>query len=194
MNFILGARALLSIGVGILITFSQSHGAAVGLLALTIFGLGFAVFTAVAAATTKDQVASIESVPITIAALIVGVLALLVLTQNPDAGAGTFISLITGWGLISGAFELFLARRAGFKKPAGRDFLITSILSLALGVLFLVAPLDIVSAVGFFGAYLVVVGVHLGISATTPKTKGKSGKNSSASKSEKGANSKKSKS
>jgi hypothetical protein len=35
-------------------------------------------------------------------------------------------------------------------------------------LLFLIVPLDIVSAVGFFGAYLVLSAVHLGISAATP--------------------------
>jgi hypothetical protein len=35
--------------------------------------------------------------------------------------------------------------------------------------LFLIAPLDIVSAVGFFGAYLALSAIHLGISALTPK-------------------------
>jgi hypothetical protein len=35
-------------------------------------------------------------------------------------------------------------------------------------LLFLAVPLDIISAVGFFGAYLVLSAVHLGISATTP--------------------------
>jgi len=177
MNLLLGARAILCLAIGVVITFTQSHDANLGLVALAAFGIGFALLTAVSSAVAKDQLRAIENVPITIVALIVGVLALLVEIQNPTAGVSTFISLVTGWGLISGAFELFLARRAGFNKPAGRDFVITSVLSLALGILFLVAQLDIVSAVGFFGAYLVVVGVHLGISATTP-SKAKKGKNS----------------
>lgn len=188
MKLSLGARAILCLNIGIVITFTQSHDSGVGLIALAVFGIGFAVLTAIASATAKDKLSTIESVPITIVALIIGALALLVQTQNSAAGVGTFIALVTGWGLISGAFELFLARRAGFGTVAGRDSLITSVLSLALGNLFLVVPLDIVSAVGFFGAYLVVVGVHLGISATTPTKKGKGGKAS------KGGSSKKSKS
>ena len=47
--------------------------------------------------------------------------------------------------------------------------MISSVLSLLLGVLFLAAPIDIVSAVGFFGAYLVLTGVHLAIAAFTPE-------------------------
>jgi hypothetical protein len=176
MKLSLGARAILCLSIGIVITFTQSHDSGVGLIALAVFGLGFAALTTISSFAAKDKLSTIESVPITIVALIIGALALLVQTQNSAAGVDTFIALVTGWGLISGAFELFLARRAGFGSVAGRDNLITSILSLALGILFLIAPLDIVSAVGFFGAYLVVIGVHLGISATTPAKKGKGAK------------------
>jgi uncharacterized membrane protein HdeD (DUF308 family) len=42
------------------------------------------------------------------------------------------------------------------------------VLSIVLGMLFLVAPLDIVSAVGFFGAYLIVSGVQLAVAAASP--------------------------
>jgi hypothetical protein len=40
-----------------------------------------------------------------------------------------------------------------------------------LAVLFLLAPLDIVSQVGFFGAYLMMSGVHIGIAAASPAAK-----------------------
>jgi uncharacterized membrane protein HdeD (DUF308 family) len=63
---------------------------------------------------------------------------------------------------------LYLARKAGLATRSGKDSLINAVLSLGIGMLFLIVPLDIVSAVGFFGAYLVLSGVHLGISATTP--------------------------
>jgi uncharacterized membrane protein HdeD (DUF308 family) len=79
-----------------------------------------------------------------------------------------FIYLVTGWGLVAGAFELYLARRSGLKTRNGKDALINAVLSLLLGLLFLVAPLDIVSAVGFFGAYLALSGIHLAIAAATP--------------------------
>jgi uncharacterized membrane protein HdeD (DUF308 family) len=89
-----------------------------------------------------------------------------------NQGAQTaFIGLVTVWGLVSGAFELYLARRASLKTSHGREFLMSAILSAVLGLLFLVAPLDIVSAVGFFGAYLIVSGVQLGVAAATPSSK-----------------------
>jgi hypothetical protein len=71
--------------------------------------------------------------------------------------------------LIAGSFELYLARREGFATRMGKDSLLNAGFGLLLGLLFLIAPLDIVSAVGFFGAYLVLSATHLGISAGTPK-------------------------
>jgi hypothetical protein len=100
--------------------------------------------------------------------VIVGLAALLVPATDPEASALVFVYLVTGWGLIAGAFEMYLARRSGFATRFGKDSLISASLSLLVGLLFLAVPLDIISAVGFFGAYLVLSAVHLGISATTP--------------------------
>jgi uncharacterized membrane protein HdeD (DUF308 family) len=64
--------------------------------------------------------------------------------------------------------ELYAARKEKISTRTGRDYLISAVFAILLGALFLIAPLDIVSAVGFFGAYLVISAVHLGISALTP--------------------------
>jgi uncharacterized membrane protein HdeD (DUF308 family) len=84
------------------------------------------------------------------------------------SNALAFKFLVTGWAIIAGAFELYQARRSGFKSAAGRDLLINASFGLLLAILFLIAPLDIVSQVGFFGAYLLMSGVHGGISAASP--------------------------
>jgi len=168
VKFVFAARAAISFGVGIFITFNQSHSAATGLLALAIFGIGFALLNGVASAVWGKGIFSLENFPLTIAALIVGVAALLVPTDDLQAAALVFVFLVAGWGLIAGGFETYLARRTGFSTRSGKDNLISAVLSLGVGLLFLIAPLDIVSAVGFFGAYLVLSAVHLGISAATP--------------------------
>ena len=168
MKFVFALRAAISLGVGIFITFNQSHSAATGLLALAIFGIGYAVLNGVGSAVWGKGLFSLENFPLTLAALIVGLVALLVPASDPEASALVFVYLVTGWGLIAGAFEMYLARRAGFATRFGKDSLISASLSLLVGLLFLAVPLDIISAVGFFGAYLVLSAVHLGISATTP--------------------------
>jgi hypothetical protein len=110
--------------------------------------------------------AAIENVPLVMVALLIGIFSL---SASGDAAAFKF--LVTGWAIIAGAFELYQARRAGFKTTPGRDLLINSSFSLLLAILFLLAPLDIVSQVGFFGAYLMMTGVHIGIAAASPAAK-----------------------
>ena len=184
------ARAAVSLAVGLFLTFSQSHGAEIGLLALGIFGLGFAVLNGFASVIFQKGLAAIENVPLTMVALLVGIFALMapnsiggVVDQTLNSATSdalAFKFLVTGWGIIAGAFELYQARRSGFKTPAGRDLLINASFGLLLALLFLLAPLDIVSQVGFFGAYLLMSGVHGGISATSPATAKPAAKDSSS--------------
>ncbi|MFM6939405.1 MAG: hypothetical protein ACKOUD_02140 [Rhodoluna sp.] len=172
------SRAAVSLAVGFFLTFSQSHGATTGLLALGIFGLGFALFNGLSSVIFQKGLAAIENVPLTMVALLVGIFALMAPNSvggavDQSLAAGTsdalaFKFLVTGWGIIAGAFELYQSRRAGFKTAAGRDLLINASFGLLLAMLFLLAPLDIVSQVGFFGAYLLMSGVHGGISAASP--------------------------
>ena len=169
MQKVLGVKAALSIAVGLFITFTQSHSAATGLFALAIFGIGFAVANVVATIWAKGKYLSVESLPFTVLALAVGLFAALIPQTEPIAQALVFVYLVAGWAVISGAMELYLANRSGFRTRSGKDGLISAVLGLALGLLFLIAPLDIVSAVGFFGTYLVISGVHLAIAALTPQ-------------------------
>ena len=168
MQFVFAARATISFAIGIFITFNQSHSAATGLFALGLFGIGFAILNSVSSQVWAKGIFSLETFPLTLSALNVGVAALLVPTGDLQAAALVFVFLVAGWGLIAGAFELYLARRSGFGTRSGKDNLISAVLGLGVGLLFLIVPLDIVSAVGFFGAYLVLSAVHLGISAATP--------------------------
>jgi hypothetical protein len=147
-------RAAVSLGVGLFITFSQLHNATIGLLALAIFSLGFAITNSLGSIVWGKGLVAIEAMPLTVVSLLVGVFALMAMSGE---SAQT-------------AFELYLARRASIKSTEGREFLMSAILSATLGLLFLVAPLDIVSAVGFFGAYLIVSGVQLGVAAATPSS------------------------
>lgn len=169
MTIVLALRATISMAVGLFITFSQSHSAATGLMSLAVFALGFAILNGIASALWGKGLFSIENLPLTIAGLLVGLLAVFVPSGDAAASGLAFTYLVTGWGLIAGSFELYLARREGFKTRGGKDSLLNAVFSLLLGVLFLVVPLDIVSAVGFFGAYLVISATHLGISAATPR-------------------------
>ena len=169
MQKILGVRAAIFIAVGLFITFTQSHSAATGLFALALFGSGLAVGNLLSTIWAKRKYLSVESFPVTAIALAFGFFAALIPQSDKTAQALAFVYLVAGWAIISAAMELYLASRLGFGSRAGKDGLISAGLGLALGLLFLIVQLDIVSAVGFFGAYLVVSGVHLAIAALTPQ-------------------------
>lgn len=169
MQKVLGVRAAIFVAVGLFITFTQSHSAATGLFALAFFVIGLAVANIAATIWDKRNYLSVESLPLTLISSAVGLLAVLIPQSDPTAQALAFVYLVSGWAVVSGAIELYLANRSGFRTRAGKDGLITAVLGLGIGLLFLIAPLDIVSAVGFFGAYLVICGVHLGIAGLTPQ-------------------------
>jgi hypothetical protein len=78
VKFVFAARAAISFGVGIFITFNQSHSAATGLLSLAIFGIGYALLNGVGSTLWGKGIFSLENFPLTLAALIVGLAALLV--------------------------------------------------------------------------------------------------------------------
>lgn len=162
-------RAFLAFGLGVFITFSQSHSAQVGLITLGIFGLVTGVSGALVVA-IRRELSLLQDLPMATLSTLIGLFSLLALGVS-GAQHTAFMALVAAWGLISGAFALYQARRAGRKNQSGNDFLISAVFALVLGVLFLAVDLDIVSAVGFFGAYLALEGVHLGIAAAGPKSK-----------------------
>jgi len=146
----------------------QSHSGLVGLVTLGIFGVLLGLGGATIALYKRSGLNPLQELPVAALALIVGLFAFLA-TQEVPGHRAAFLALVAAWGLISGAFELYQARRLGFRTLRGRDVLISASLGLLLGVVFLAVPLDIVSAVGFFGAYLAITGVHLGIAASSAK-------------------------
>lgn len=168
MNLKQAFRALVSFGLGIFITFYQAHGPDVGLGVLGVYGVALGVGLTALTLTKKAELAVLQELPVAVLALSVGLFALLAL-GNQQTQLPAFLALVSAWGLISGAFELYQARRSGFKTQQGKDFLISAVFGFLLGLLFLAVPLDTVSAVGFFGAYLAMSGVHLGIAAASVK-------------------------
>lgn len=172
MRLVRALRAAITLAVGLFITFSQSHSAEIGLLSLAIFGLGLGLVYALIPAFKFRGLAAVELLPIAVLAILIGSFAVLApLQESAVTSAAAFIALVTAWGLLAGAFELYQARRKNWRKREGRDHLITAVFSLLLGALFLAIDLDIVSAVGFFGAYLALSGVHLAIAAAEGQPK-----------------------
>ncbi len=145
MRRIKSLRALASIAVGLFVTFSQSHHAAIGFIALALFTILYGV---------RTLFGSPKYFPIALIALMTAFIAATSFQENSDA---IFILLVSIWGVAQASID-FLNRDA-----------ISATLAILLATLFALVPIDIVSAVGFFGAYLIVSGVHLGIAAYSPK-------------------------
>lgn len=175
MRLLSGFRSAISFAVAVFVIFNQGHYVELSLIALAAFGLLLGTTQVVLSLVAKNTLTAIESVPLAVISFTVGALALLVLLQSQAAGfdpalvTEEFRWLVTGWAVTTGGFELYLARRLGLRTAFGRDQLITALMTLALGVIFLVIPLDRTTTVGLFATYLAVSAVHLGISAAGPK-------------------------
>jgi len=107
----------------------------------------------------------------TLAYLPVLLLSLFALFQPEEVFLALFITGVALLGVLTAAFEGYRAKAVGLSTRDGRDLLISALIALALGLMFMIATLDSVSAVGFFGAYLILFGVHWGIASATPASK-----------------------
>lgn len=143
MRRIKSLRALASLAVGLFVTFSQAHHEAVGLIALALFTLLYGLRTIFGAQ---------KYFPIALIALLTAFIA-----ATSFDSSGIFVLLVAIWGVAQASMDFI-----------NRDS-ISATLAALLALLFALVPMDIVSAVGFFGAYLIVSGVHLGIAAYSPK-------------------------
>ncbi len=173
-------RAVFALAGGLFITFSQSHAAVIG---LSVF-IAFALLTSITTFIVERRVGQKKLLPLSVVNLIGGFLALVAFVQSggfatdwyatsqsgdtfspASSQLGLFLTIVAGWALVVGAIEIYLASKEGFSERSGRDFLISAFFSLALAALFLLVAPDVVSSVGFFGAYLILLGVHWGIAA-----------------------------
>lgn len=173
-------RAILALAGGLFITFSQSHAAVIG---LSVF-IAFALLTAITTLLVDTRAGQKKLLPLSIVNLIGGLFGLVAFIQSGGFGTdwyaaaqsaetysaassqlGLLLTIVAGWALVVGALEIYLASKEGFSERSGRDFLISAFFSLALAALFLLVAPDVVSSVGFFGAYLILLGVHWGIAA-----------------------------
>ena len=161
-------RAIPAILVGLAITFSADHSALLGLIMLSVFGLG----STLALLVTSAQFERSEPLRglhrgLALVAGVVGV-ASAVAASTLGAGLSVLLLLIGGYAVLAGALELVWGIRHRERSPLARDGIIIGIGTLALAVV-LALVADPVSAVGFFGAYAVVLGVFLVIAGLSAR-------------------------
>lgn len=155
-------RAVPAIAAGLIITFTADHSPVVGLTMLGVFGLG----SAGVLLGTALRMGRIEPVRglhrgLALVAALVGLLAVVVLVLG-TAGLGLLLLLVGGYAVLAGALELVWGIRHRDRSGFARDAVVIGGGTLALAVVLAFVG-DPVSAVGFFGAYAVMLGVYLAI-------------------------------
>lgn len=174
-------RALIALIIGFVITFTPAHSASFGLITFGIFAvIEGAVVSAGALGDRAERQARSLFVVQGVLTVIAGVAALVL----PDGGIHYFVWVVSAWAIVTGALELVSGIRARGRVAVARDWMILGGLTLLLAVAFLVTPPDYsqplggleqikgeltasVVLVGMFGAWAIVAGVLLGISAVS---------------------------
>lgn len=161
-------RAVPALVVGLAITFTADHSPALGLIMLAGFGLA----TAVVLVLSSVRMRPLEPLRplhrgLAIIAGLAGALALVVLTSG-GAGLALLLLLIGGYAVLAGALELVWGIRHRDRSPLARDAVVIGVGTLALAIVLALVG-DPVSAVGFFGAYAVVLGIFLLIAGLSLK-------------------------
>lgn len=157
-------KAAAAFVAGVFITFSQAHDANVAMLGLVIISAGWIAASIVDVIKNKNPYLS--------GFILLSAGTMIYQAVSFEANNATTMAwiLLEAWGFFGAIAELIFALRAGRKSSARRDHLISAVLALGLfgAQVSVTAASDSVSHVGFFGAYAILVAVHLGISAASP--------------------------
>ncbi|WP_017792732.1 DUF308 domain-containing protein [Leucobacter salsicius] len=158
-------RVIVLIVAGLAVAFTAPMHEQIGfdqtLLCISLAGLGIAHLLHALAA--RGRGGSPIALMLGIVAIAAAVLVPLSGMASPDLGVTTLVSItLAVWALVSGLLEFICA----FVQPGSRqDALLLGALGVLLSMLILVFRNDPVAVIGFFGAYAVLAGVFLGISA-----------------------------
>jgi len=167
MRITTAIQAAAAIIAGIFITFSQIHDALIGNIGIAILAIGFASSSAILITRRVSPIANVLNFIFYVG---VAVFAIVLIAQLDQVW---FYGLMFIWPFVNGFFEvgnIFTAKPgSGERKDSVLSALINFGLIVAISISGVVSGIDPVAFVGFFGAYAIVLGVHLGISSASPK-------------------------
>jgi len=153
-------RALPAVAIGLTITFTADHSPLLGLTMLGAFGVGTAVVLAlISLRMDRGEPARSLYRGLALIAGLAGALAFIVVVSR-GGGLPLLLLLVGGYAVLAGAFELVWGIRHRDRSPLDRDAVIIGSGTLVLAVVLALVG-DPVSAVGFFGAYAVMLGIFL---------------------------------
>ncbi len=150
--------------VGIFITFSQVHNAIIGNLGLMFVALGFATAATIEVLKTKGTGKSNGNASLQV--IVFGAIATAAIVFAAGNDIVSFLILVISFAVFNGLLEL---KKVSVQKESKLSAFIHFGLVAALGISGALTGLDPVAFVGFFGAYAVILAVHLGITAASPK-------------------------
>ena len=161
-------RAVPALAVGLIITFTADHSPALGLVALAGFGLASALVLALTSLRMRrgEPLRPLHR-GLAVIAGTAGALGLVVLAAG-GGGLALLLLLVGGYAVLAGALELVWGIRHRDRSPLARDAVVIGVGTLALAIVLALVG-DPVSAVGFFGAYAVVLGIFLLIAGLSLK-------------------------
>lgn len=153
-------RAVPALAVGLAITFTADHSAQLGLVMLGVFGLSSAlVLLGTSLRMTAAEPLRALHRGLALIAALAGSLSF-VGAATLGAALPVLLLLIGGYAVLAGALELVWGIRHRARSPLARDAVVVGVGTLALAVVVALVA-DPVSAVGFIGAYGIVLGVFL---------------------------------
>lgn len=148
------------------ITFNADHSSEFGLIAFGSFAvLGGLAVGGVSRITLRRSLERSLFLVSGVVGVTTGILALVF----SGGGLGFFLFLVSMWAAVTGALELYSGVRSRRSDACGRDWMLMGGLTAVLALVFTVLPPDAVSAVGLFGAYLVLLAVYLVIAGLSLK-------------------------
>jgi uncharacterized membrane protein HdeD (DUF308 family) len=150
-------RGLLALVPAAVITFSQNHSPAFGLL---VFGVWATVAGLVVGALSMRLMADRGIRSLFIVTAVVTVVAGLLAVSVPG-GLPFLLYLVSVWAAVTGFVELYAGLRVRGRTASARDWIAAGGLTAVLAIVFLLLPPDAVTAVGLLGGYLVILGVYL---------------------------------
>ena len=176
------ARAIPTLVLAVLITFSPNHSAAFGLAVFGTFALADAALLAVLVrrAVGDAPLRRVLYVRAAVSAVAGGAALAMVGT-----GAATLLFLLSGWAGLVAILELYAAVRNGSRIAGAKDFFFTGAASAVLAVITLALPADLnqgfqgtegggvltssIIGVGVLGAWAAITGLFLAIGGLSLK-------------------------
>jgi uncharacterized membrane protein HdeD (DUF308 family) len=180
------ARALPVLVLGLVVTFSKDHSASFGLVAFGVFAI---VTAAVLLASGLRADRPVRGLVLTqgVVTAIAGIAALVL----PSGGVGYLVPVVSAWAIVAGFLETVNGIRFRRTRPAARDWLASGVITVLLGLVFLLTPQNYIDdyavedgaggmltgavtadilLVGVLGAWAIIQGVLLAIAAVSLRT------------------------